>query len=132
MLQAAAAQYQKVQSTTSNQGELLVALYDGLFKFLRGSRLCIDNGHLTRSRELNSKAYKILAELEMALDPEVSPELCMRLSGLYGFCMDRLRQADRTGDVELIDEVIRVMTPLHEAWKLAVKKAIADGVKFGR
>jgi flagellar protein FliS len=131
MLQNAVAQYKKVRVTTSNQGELLLALYDGLFRFLNGSKLCIEQGQLTKARELNSKAYAIIAELNMALDPSHAPELCANLSALYGFCLDRLRAASRTNDAESINDVLSTLTPLREAWQLAVPKATMEGVRFG-
>ena len=130
MLQTAAAQYKRVRATTSNQGELLLALYDGLFRFLNGSKICLEKGEFIRALELNSKAHAILSELHLALDPNIAPELCANLGPLYVFCMDRLRTASRQNDPTVVAEVIRVLTPLREAWQLAVPKAVKEGVKF--
>ncbi len=130
MLQTAAAQYKKVRATTSNQGELLLALYDGLFRFLNGSRVCLEKGEFIRALELNSKAHAILSELELALDPSLAPDLCANLSALYIFAMDRLRVASRKNDPTIVSEVIEVLTPLREAWQLAVPKAAQEGVRF--
>jgi flagellar secretion chaperone FliS len=131
MLQNAVAQYRKVQVATTSQGELLLALYDGLFRFLNEAKVCVEKGDLGKARHLNSRSYAILSELSIALDPEIAPELCANLQALYGFCMDRLRGANRSGTSQPIDEVIRVLTPMREAWRVAVPQAMKEGVQFG-
>jgi flagellar secretion chaperone FliS len=131
MLQNAVAQYRKVQSTTTSPAELLLALYDGLFRFLNEAKVALQNGDTAKARNLNSRSYAILSELAIALDPEIAPELCANLQSLYGFCMDRLRGANRSGAVEPVEDVIRVLTPLREAWRIAVPQAIREGVQFG-
>jgi flagellar secretion chaperone FliS len=123
---AAAARYTQVRNATSTPGELLLALYDGLFRFLNGAKACIENKQLPRARELLSKSHAILSELTIALDHDVAPELCGQLEGLYGFCIDRIQVASRKADTLAIDEVTRVLTPLREAWNLAVPKAISE------
>ena len=122
----AAARYALVRDTTSTPGELLLALYDGLFRFLNGAKLCIENKQLGRARELLSKAHAILSELTIALDHDLAPELCGQLEGLYGFCIDRVQTASRKADATAIEEVTRVLTPLREAWVIAVPKAIQE------
>ena len=123
---AAAARYTLNRNTTATPGELLLALYDGLFRFLNGAKVCIENKQLPRARELLSKAHAIVSELTIALDHSVAPELCAQLDGLYGFCTDKIQLASRKADVTAIQEVLRVLTPLREAWVLAVPKAIQE------
>jgi flagellar protein FliS len=122
----AAQRYKQVRITTSTPGELLLALYDGLFRFLNGGRLCFVNNQPGKARELLSKAHAIVSELHIALDHSVSPELCKNLAALYDFSMTRITDASRQSKVEYIDEVIRVLTPLREAWQQAVPIAIKE------
>jgi flagellar protein FliS len=129
---SAAARYTQVRNTTSTPGELLLALYDGLFRFLNGAKVCIENKQLPRSRELLSKCHAIISELTIALDHDVAPELCGQLEGLYGFCIDRIQFASRKGDAKSIEEVTRVLTPLREAWAIAVPKAIQEAHAAGQ
>ena len=123
---AAAARYTQNRNSTATPGELLLALYDGLFRFLNGAKLCIQNKQLPRARELLSKAYAIVSELTIALDHGVAPELCGQLDGLYSFCMDKIQLASRKADIVPIEETLRVLKPLREAWTLAVPKAIQE------
>jgi flagellar protein FliS len=127
MLQSAAvARYTLNRNTTATPGELLLALYNGLFRFLNGALVCIENKQLPRARELLSKCYAIVSELTIALDHAVAPELCAQLEGLYGFCLDKIQLASRKADAGAIAEVLRVLTPLREAWVIAVPKAIQE------
>lgn len=123
---SAAQRYSQVRMTTSTPGELLLALYDGLFRFLNGAKICMERKELARARELLSKAYAILSELVIALDHPVAPELCANLEALYGFAMERVTQASRKGTTQQIDEVVRVLTPLREAWQIAVPQAVRE------
>jgi flagellar secretion chaperone FliS len=128
MLQLAASRYEQVKISTMSKGELLLALYDGLFRFLRGAEVCFEQGQVPRGRELCSKAYAIISELEIALDPNAAPELCLNLAGLYGFCMDRIRRAQISAEVEPLHDVVRVLLPLKEAWEKAVPEAAKQGI----
>jgi flagellar secretion chaperone FliS len=121
MLQTAVARYQEVRINTASPGELLVSLYDGLFRFLGGARVCFEKDEKARGRELISKAYAIISELYIALDHEAAPELCAQLAGVYDFCMGQLTRASRNADPKLVDDVLRVLRPLREAWTTAVR-----------
>lgn len=125
-VETAAQRYNQVRMTTSSPGELLLALYDGLFRFLNGAKICIERKELARGRELLSKSYAIISELYIALDHSMAPELCANLEALYAFSMDRVQLASRKALVEPIDEVVRVLSPLREAWQIAVPQAARE------
>ena len=126
MLGKAAQRYNQVRANTSTPGELLLALYDGMFRFLNGAKVCFENKQDARGRELVAKARAIVSELLMALDHKVAPELCANLAAVYDFALARLSDANREAKASYVDEVIRALTPLREAWALAVPKAIAE------
>jgi flagellar protein FliS len=126
MLATAVSRYKQVVVSTSTPGELLLALYSGLFRFLKQARMLLEAKQRGRAAELVSKARAIICELDLALDHEVYPELCQNLTALYGFCLDRLRVATREDSTQALDEVIRVLSPLYQAWQLAVPKATIE------
>lgn len=122
----AAQRYNQVRTNTSTPGELLLALYDGLFRFLNGAKVCFENGERPRGRELVGKARAVVNELLLALDFSASPELCMNLAAVYDFVLSRLSDANRDAQAGPVEEAIRALTPLREAWIIAVPKAIAE------
>ena len=104
----------------------MLALYDGLFRFLNGAKACFENQQAPRGRELVGKAHAIISELMLALDHAASPDLCANLAAVYDFSLARLSDANRSATPQPIAEVLRALTPLREAWALAVPKAIAE------
>ena len=132
MLEIAANRYTQIRNSTSTPGELLLALYDGLFRFMNGAKIAIEKKDLRTARELLSKAYAITSELYIALDHDVAPELCQQLEGVYGFAMDRITQASRKGETNSLEEAIRVLTPLREAWQIAVPQAQRELAETGQ
>jgi flagellar secretion chaperone FliS len=126
MLETAVSRYRQVVVSTSTPGELLLALYGGLLRFLKGARHQTEHKQRVQAAEFVSKARAIICELDMALDHDTSPELCRNLSGVYGFCLDRLRLATRENSVQAIDDVIRVIAPLYQAWQIAVPQATRE------
>jgi flagellar protein FliS len=132
MFETAANRYTQIRNATASPGELLLALYDGLFRFMNGARAAIEKSDLRVAREQLSKAYAIVSELYIALDHDASPELCQQLEGVYGFAMDRLMLASRKGDIKALEEAIRVLTPLREAWKVAVPQAQREQAEGGK
>jgi flagellar protein FliS len=124
--------YKQVVVSTSTPGELLLALYTGLFRFLKQARVLIESKQRGRAAELIARARAIIVELELALDHEASPELCQNLSALYGFSLDRLRLAAREDSVQAIDEIVRVLEPLYKAWQVAVPQATREQARLDR
>jgi flagellar protein FliS len=129
MIGSAVSRYKAVQIQTSTPGELLIALYDGIFRFLNGAKHSFETGNRAKGSEFVSKAHAIISELLLALDYSVAPELCAQLGSVYDFCLGRLTEANLGGNPDAVAEVIRVLTPLREAWKIAVPKAASDAAK---
>lgn len=127
MIEATIARYQNVKVTTSNPGDLLVALLDGLFKFLHIARHSLTSGDRARAGQAMSKAHAIIAELLASLAPEHAPDLCKNLAQLYDFCLTRITYANRHNDPVAIEEVMRVMTPIREAFSIAVRSLTQPG-----
>jgi flagellar protein FliS len=129
MIEKHIARYQSVQITTSSPGEVLIALLDGLFKFLHVAKHCLGSGDRARAGQSMSRAHAIISELLTSLDHSKAPELCQNLAGIYDFCLSRISYANRHNDSKAIDEVMRVMTPVREAFTTAVRSLPKDGAQ---
>jgi flagellar secretion chaperone FliS len=114
--------YKAVQVTTSSPGELLVSLYDGLFRFLRGAEAALESGDRVRACENIDRAHAIVSEFAASLESVHAPELCDTLRSLYFFCMDRLIEANVSQDPARIADVVRVLTPVREAFAIVVRQ----------
>ncbi len=130
MVDPAISRYQSVKITTSSPGELLVALYDGLFRFLRAGSFALKNKRRAEASHAISRAHAILTELYVSLDPRHAPELCANLSALYSFCLERIVAANLKSDAAQLDDVIRVLTPVREAFREAVEQVARSGAQI--
>jgi flagellin-specific chaperone FliS len=43
--------------------------------------------------------------------------------------MDRITFANLKGDIKAVEEVVRVLTPLREAWQIAVPQAAREAAQ---
>ena len=120
---AAIERYKSVQVKTSSPGELLLMLYDGLFRFLDEAADAVRVKDLARLGDRIGKAHAILSELAATLNKNAAPELCENLEALYFFCMTRLVEANLHKDEERIQEVKRVLDPVREGFRTAVQEA---------
>ncbi len=124
-MQPQIARYQNVQIQTGSPGEILVALYDALFRFLAVARHSLQNKKIGPGAEAISKAYAIVSEFYMTLDHTKYPELCANLERIYDFAMTRLTHANLKRDAKAVEDVIRVLTPVREAFIAVVKQEAA-------
>ena len=118
--------YQSVRVTTSTPGELLLMLYDGLFRFLGEASSALKSGNRALAGTRVDKAHAILTELTAGLNPKYAPQLCANLEAVYGFCMTHLVEANIHQDPRRIENVLRVLAPLREAWITVVRSPEAQ------
>lgn len=121
MIPNAIARYKAVQINTASPGQVLLMLYDGIFRFLGEAKDALQKDELARFGERVGRTHAILSELVTGLNPTLAPELCQNLENLYFFCMSQLVQANLKKSSKEIDDVLRVLTPLRDAWATAVR-----------
>jgi flagellar protein FliS len=118
-----ASRYKAVQVTTSSPGQILLMLYDGLLRFVGEGKQALERGDRVSLGERVGRAQAILEHLTLSLDRRVEPELCARLEAVYGYCIMRLSHANLKRDAAAFEEVERLLTPLRDAWRVAVAEA---------
>ncbi len=114
----------KAYNRTKLEAELLVAsphrvtqmLFEGLIERLNQAKGYIETRDPAKKAEFIGKAMGILNGLQGAVDPSYDPELGERIIGLYEYMKDRLNDANINDDIGAIDEIIRLITPIKEAW----------------
>lgn len=115
--------YKSVQVKTSSPGDLLLMLFDGLFRFLDESAEAFARDDRARGGDRISRAHAILGELAATLNRTHAPELCENLEAVYCFCMNRLVEANLYRDSDRIAEVKRILAPLRDGFRTAVTEA---------
>ncbi|MEE8154741.1 MAG: flagellar export chaperone FliS, partial [Phycisphaerales bacterium] len=79
-----------------------------------------------------SRCQAILMELINALQPEIQPELCERLSSLYTFLYSRLVIANRDRDPAVVEEVLGLLRYEHQTWSMLLKKLADENAESSR
>lgn len=112
----AVAQYQASRVETSSPVQLVVALYDGALRFLRTGTQALRDGNVAAKGVALTKAHAIITELLVTLDHDAAPDISAQLEAIYSFVLDRILRANAECDEKLIDEAIRALLPLRDAW----------------
>jgi len=115
MARAANAYYQ-TQVTSQTPLELVVMLYDGALRFMRMAADAMRQQDLHAKRHAMSRTMAIIQELQSSLNMEAGGEVSQQLDRLYSYVTTRLLEANMHSSVEPIDECIRLLTTLRDAW----------------
>ncbi len=118
-MQTAARAYLKTQVNTTSQGDILILLYEGALKYLTQAKEKIAARDYAAKGILISRALDILTELQSSLNAQKGGELADNLQRLYFYCSRRLLVANLKMDTDIVDEVIRILSGLSEAFRTA-------------
>jgi flagellar protein FliS len=120
-MQSAVNAYSKIavesQVSGSNAHQLITLLYDGAIEALKQARMHIEAKHIEQKGRLINKAISIINEgLLASLNVEAGGDLARNLAGLYDYMTFCLVTANRTNNVKPVDDVIKLLGDLREAW----------------
>jgi flagellar protein FliS len=112
--------YRQVATQTASPGQLVLMLYDGAIRFLERARQGFQSDDpLEFNQTINNnvlRAQAIINELSAALDLERGGQLAQTLRALYLYMDRRLQQANQHKQEQGINEVLRQLTVLRDAW----------------
>ena len=108
--------YQVNDISTSSQSQLILMLYDGALQAVNQSIQCMDRKEIADQSRYILKAQDIINELSLALDMKQGGEVAKTLEQLYQFVLNQLIQANITSDTMYLESVVKVLSPLRDAW----------------
>ncbi len=109
--------YTRTDIQTSDPRAVVVLLYEGAIKFLNQAHDAILSEDRAQVSVFIKKTKKILSFLSGVLDHDQGGEIAENLSNLYRYMADTLSEANLDCDPEKINEVIRLLKPLLDAWR---------------
>lgn len=113
-------QYQQVGAAGaafSDPYRLIEMLFDGGIDRLAQARGAVMRGDRAAKIKLIGKAFDIIGGLRAGLDLEKGGEVARNLDDLYDYMQRRLVSANAKDDVEVIDEVGKLLAGLRQSWK---------------
>ncbi|MCX7821009.1 MAG: flagellar export chaperone FliS [Brevinematales bacterium] len=112
--------YKEVEIETASGLKLVVMLYSGAIKFLNIAKEAIFSKKLDIANNNIIKAQDIITELMTSLNFEAG-EIAHNLYSLYIYMNRRLLEANLEKNPEIINEVIKLLNILKEAWEEILK-----------
>ncbi|MEQ9094319.1 MAG: flagellar export chaperone FliS [Miltoncostaeaceae bacterium] len=108
-------QYTDKQAQTATPGRLVVMLYDGFLRFAAQAKAAFERGDTGEAGLRLTRAQDIVTELRVSLDM-TRGEIPENLAAIYEYVTERLTAARIGRDTGAIDESVRHMRELRDAW----------------
>jgi flagellar protein FliS len=109
--------YLQTQARASAPFDLVLLLSDAALRSAATAREAIVTGDLRARRAAISRMLAIVAELQNTLDIENGGTIAEDLDRLYTWVTSRLIDATMQQTVRPIDDAVRVLEPLRNAWQ---------------
>ena len=109
--------YKKVEvETTTDSIKLIVMLYEGAINFLGQAKLRTAENQPGEKGILINKVIAIISELQCSLNMAQGGDVANSLDRLYTYMISRLLEANTNQDTEIMDEVLKHLRTLKNAW----------------
>jgi flagellar protein FliS len=113
--------YRQIDIETGVSGasahQLITLLFNGAVDCIAQAKGAMLSRNIETKCAAISKAVRIVDEgLKAGLDLKAGGELAGHLHALYGYIVTRLTQANLRNDVAALDECVRLLNPIREAW----------------
>src|SRR3989339_1837034 len=119
---AAFTRYKTANVNTTDQGKLIIICYDVAIKAcIQAKELIEQKQHVEKAKKLY-KAQDAITELMVALNMEKGGAFAKRLYSLYDYFNWRLSEANVKQSTSMVEEVLRHLKSLREAWMVAIDK----------
>jgi len=109
--------YNQMNINIDKPEKLILMLYEGALRFTNFAKKAIRENNVEEKVKYIIKVSNIFIELINSLDFEKGGDIAYYLSGLYTHQLKLLAKANLENDEKYLDDVIRVLKGLIEAWR---------------
>jgi len=109
--------YNQINTSVERPEKLILMLYEGALRFANFAKKAIREENIEEKVKYIVKTSNIFIELINSLDFEKGGDIAYYLNGLYAYQLELLAKANAENNEKYIDDVIRVLKGLIEAWK---------------
>ena len=117
------ATYRTQAAATASPAQLVLMLYDGALGQIARAQQALADSRLDEAHDALTRSQGIVNHLTATLDHEQGGEIAANLGSLYGFCAERLIDANLAKRDEGLGEVASVLRGLRDAWEQACCQA---------
>ena len=119
--------YQQQTLAVKNGVELVVALYDGMIRFLHNAQASIEASDVAGRRQNMKRVLDILTYLQGRLQADTGGEPAAALSEFYATIYSQCVLASRDSSAPIIQETIRNVRNVRDAWQTIASSESAQG-----
>jgi flagellar secretion chaperone FliS len=122
------ASYQEHALDGASPVDLVVALYDGIVRFLYVAIAATERGDVVARRVAVKRALAILIHLQARLRMDIGGRPAQVLSEFYASMFALILQASQAASTQRFEEVVACVRTIRDAWRqVALDSAIATG-----
>ncbi|MEQ5807006.1 flagellar export chaperone FliS [Alteromonas sp. NFXS44] len=96
--------------------KLTLMLMQGALDRLAFAKGAMERKEFAAKSEFLSRVTAILMNLRDTLDLDVGGEVAENMYSLYEYMIERTGEAHVRNDLQILDEVISLLTPIRDAW----------------
>lgn len=121
-MNSAISAYQRVGVETGIESadphKLILMLFEGAQEALAKARIHMQHNEIAEKGQMISKAIMIIDHgLKASLDMNAGGDLAIKLQALYDYMTHRLLVANIQNNIEIVNEVNKLLSELYGAWK---------------
>ncbi|HEX4286277.1 MAG TPA: flagellar export chaperone FliS [Terracidiphilus sp.] len=120
--------YQEQALKGASPIDLVVALYDGMIRFLHGAADAVDRGDINARRAQVKRALDILVHLQARLRMDVGGQPALVLSEFYASIFAQILQASRAASRSKFEHTIGCVRNVRDAWKQVAREFNETGI----
>jgi len=109
--------YQEHALEGASAVELVVALYDGILRFLYAASAAVERGDATERRTAVKRALDIIIHLQARLRMDVGGRPAQVLSEFYASIFAQILQASQSASQQKFEHAIECVRNVRDAWR---------------
>lgn len=113
--------YQRESLAGKNPVELIVALYDGMNRFLSEAIAAVERGDVSARRIAIKRVFDILMHLQSRLRMDIGGTSAQSLSEFYAAIFALCLEGSRLASVTRLEEAMACIRDVREAWSVAAR-----------
>lgn len=106
----------KQDVASADPHKLTLMLMQGALDKMAYAKGCMERKDFAGRSEHLSRSTAILLNLRDTLDMKAGGEVAENLFALYDFMVQRLTDANVQNSLQIVDEVISLLSPIRDAW----------------
>jgi flagellar protein FliS len=113
--------YQEHALESASAVDLVVALYDGILRFLHAANAAVERGDQEGRRVAVKRALDIIIHLQARLRMDVGGRPAQVLSEFYASIFSEILQASQAASRQKFEHAIECVRNVRDAWRQAAK-----------